>query len=331
MKWLRTLILRTSILRISILLILMGSTVAFAAEHGRMIRESTIFLSPDAKSSKLAKIERGREIVVLDHSQDWIHVEAILTEPKQQDEDDDTDSDERQRIVTGWILDKGIVLQSTPDGDKILFGEASDSEDEASERNARNGAAQDALHLYYGVFDLFPQSQLAGEGLFRAADIRWQLDKADVMRLPSAKEQDPHLRNQINEDLMHQVLKKFPGTKWADMAAFRMIDNKLCGDWQGTAKCPEKESEIYEKYVADHPQSPRAAEALYDAAWRQAAMIGIFKGDEDMKKSDQAKARAIDIAQKVAMQYPQSDYASRAETLLFLVQHDVSTWGSDPD
>lgn len=319
MKWLWTLIL------------LMCSTVAFAAEHGRMIREATIYLSPDLQSSKLAKIERGREIVVLDRSQNWVHVEAILIEAKQQDQDDDTDSDERHRIVTGWIQDKGIVLQSTPDGDKILLGEAIDSEDEASERNGRNGAAQDALHLYYGVFDLFPQSPLAGEGLFRAADIRWQLDKADVMRLPSAKEQDPHLRNQIDEDLMHQVIKKFPGTKWADMAAFRMIDNKLCGDWQGTAKCPEKESEIYEKYVADHPQSPKAAEALYDAAWRQAAMIGIYKGDEDMKKSDQAKARATDLAQKVATTYPQSDYAARAKTLLFLVQHDVSTWGSDPD
>jgi outer membrane protein assembly factor BamD (BamD/ComL family) len=309
---------------------LLFSTLALASEHGRMVREATIYISPDLQSSKLAKIERGREVVVLDTTPQWVHIEGFLTEPRQQDSDDDTDSPERQRIVSGWIEDKGIVKQSTPDGDKILFGEALDSEDQASQRNGRKGAAQDALHLYYGVYDLFPQSPLAGEGLFRAADIRWQLDRADVMSLPSAKEQDPNLRNQMDEDLMRQVVKKFPGSKWADMAAFRMIDNKLCGDWQGQAKCPTKEAEIYEKYANEHPQSPRAAEALYDAAWRQAALIGIYQGDDDAKKSAEAKAKATDLAQKVASQYPQTDWAARAKTLLFLVQHDVATWGSDP-
>jgi len=309
---------------------LLFSTLALASEHGRMVREATIYISPDLQSSKLAKIERGREVVVLDTTPQWVHIEGFLTEPRQQDSDDDTDSPERQRIVSGWIEDKGIVKQSTPDGDKILFGEALDSEDQASQRNGRKGAAQDALHLYYGMYDLFPQSPLAGEGLFRAADIRWQLDRADVMSLPSAKEQDPNLRNQMDEDLMRQVVKKFPGSKWADMAAFRMIDNKLCGDWQGQAKCPTKEAEIYEKYANEHPQSPRAAEALYDAAWRQAALIGIYQGDDDAKKSAEAKAKATDLAQKVASQYPQTDWAARAKTLLFLVQHDVATWGSDP-
>ena len=309
---------------------LLFSTLALASEHGRMVREATIYISPDLQSSKLAKIERGREVVVLDTTPQWVHIEGFLTEPRQQDSDDDTDSPERQRIVSGWIEDKGIVKQSTPDGDKILFGEALDSEDQASQRNGRKGAAQDALHLYYGMYDLFPQSPLAGEGLFRAADIRWQLDRADVISLPSAKEQDPNLRNQMDEDLMRQVVKKFPGSKWADMAAFRMIDNKLCGDWQGQAKCPTKEAEIYEKYANEHPQSPRAAEALYDAAWRQAALIGIYQGDDDAKKSAEAKAKATDLAQKVASQYPQTDWAARAKTLLFLVQHDVATWGSDP-
>ena len=69
------------------------------------------------------------------------------------------------------------------------------------------------------------------------------------------------------------LAKKFPNTKWADLAAFRMLDNKLCGDWLAQSKCPEMESALYEKYVAEHPQSPKAAEALYLAAWRQAALI----------------------------------------------------------
>jgi len=32
---------------------------------------------------------------------------------------------------------------------------------------------------------------------------------------------------------MKLVIKKFSGSKWADLAAFHLIDNKLCGDWQG--------------------------------------------------------------------------------------------------
>ena len=44
-------------------------------------------------------------------------------------------------------------------------------------------------------------------------------------------------------------------------AAYHLLDNKLCGDWQGESKCPEREAEVYEKYADEHPQSPVAAEA----------------------------------------------------------------------
>ena len=37
----------------------------------------------------------------------------------------------------------------------------------------------------------FPSSPLAGEALYRSADIRWQLDKTDVMSKPSARETGP--------------------------------------------------------------------------------------------------------------------------------------------
>ena len=53
-------------------------------------------------------------------------------------EDPDT---QVERNVTGWVKDQGIILPSTPDGDKILFGEAIDSEMEASKRDGRRGAA----------------------------------------------------------------------------------------------------------------------------------------------------------------------------------------------
>src|SRR6266853_254636 len=127
---------------------------------------------------------------------------------------------------------------------------------------------------------------------------------------------------------MKLVIKKFPGTKWADLASFHLIDNKLCGDWQGASKCPEKEAEIYEKYANDHSQSPAAAEALYDAASRKAALIEIYKTEEQPKKSEQAKNLAISLAQQLISKYPQSDWSSRGQTLLFLVQQGVPTYGN---
>ena len=174
-------------------------------------------------------------------------------------------------------LDSGAVWADTPNGDRILFGAAADSEEEASRRHGRRGADQDALRLYRRIFDLFPGSPLAGEGLYRAADIKWQLEKSDVMTRPSAREKDPNLRQGMDEQSMKQVIKKFPGTKWAELAAFHLLDNKLCGDWQGSSKCPDKEAEMYEKYVKEHPQSPSAPEALYYATSRRAALVEITR------------------------------------------------------
>src|SRR6266496_5663016 len=203
------------------------------------IRVAGLYLSPDASSTKLADIDRGREVIYLETSGDWIHVEANLTE---------------QRTVTGWTPSKGLIQSTTPNGDKILFGEAVDAEDQASQRNGRRYAAQDAMRLYGEIVELFPKSELAAEGMYRSADIRWQLEKSDVMSLPSAHEQDAYLRKGMNEDYFKKLIKKFPGTKWAYLATFHFIDNKLCGDWQGQSKCPAKEAETYENYVKDYPQ-----------------------------------------------------------------------------
>ncbi len=282
-------------------------------ERGAVVRVAQVYLSPDTSSAKLAEMDRGREIIVLETSREWAHVQANLTE---------------ERTITGWVLDKGVVRTSTPNGDKILFGEAVDSEDQASRRHGRNGAAQDAMRLYYRVADYFPTSPLAGEAMYRSADIRWQLEKADVSSRPSSREREAFLREGMEEKYMKEVIKKFPGTKWADLAAFHLIDNKLCGDWQGSSKCPVKESEIYEKYVTEHPQSPAVGEALYDAAWRWSALIEIYKTEEEPKKSEEARGRAVALAQKAASQTTSVDWGARAQRLLYLMEQGIPTYGN---
>ena len=319
-------------LAVLVLATIFSTTSAFSqAQRGTLVHEESIRVSHSPDTAKLGTAGRGHEVVILDSSRDWTHVEAILTDPRKEADADQDDEELQGKTISGWISSKALVTTSTPNGDKIVFGEAANSEDEASRRRGRRDAAQDAMRLYYRVYDLFPTSPLAAEGLYRAADIRWQIDRSDVMTRPSARERDAYMRGQISEDWMKLVMKKFPGTKWADLAAFHLIENKLCGDWQGASKCPEKEADMYEKYAKEHEQSPAAPEALYQAAWRQSALIEIFKTEANQKKSDAAKGRALDLAQKIVSQNSQSEWALRAQTLIYYIQQGVPTYGNAGD
>jgi len=316
----------------AIFLATLALTTGFAAaqaQRGTLVHEESIRVSPAADAAKLGTAGRGHELIIIEFGHDWTHVEAILREPNKDADEDDPES--QGKTITGWISSKALVNQATPNGDKIVFGEAADSEDQASRRRGRRDAAQDAMRLYYRVYDLFPTSPLAAEGLYRAADIRWQMERSDVLTRPSAREREAYMRGQINEEWMKLVMKKFSGTKWADLAAFHLIENKLCGDWQSASKCPEKEAEMYEKYAKEHEQSPAAPEALYDAAWRHSALIEIYKTEANQKKSEEAKSRALALAQKVVSQYAQSDWSTRAQMLIFYVQQGVPTYGNASD
>src|SRR5882672_5575705 len=155
------------------LLLLPAFASAATYDRGAMIRAAVIYVSPDTKSAKLGQIERGQELVVLESSREWLHITAELGEEK---------------TVSGWILGKGVIRASTPNGDRILYGEAIDSEDQASKRGGRKGAGQDATRLYYRTSEYFPNSPLAAEALYRAADDKWQIEKEDVMSRPSARD-----------------------------------------------------------------------------------------------------------------------------------------------
>jgi hypothetical protein len=300
------------------------SSAAMAVERGTVIRKAVIYVAPDVTSAKLATADRGREAVILERTPGWVHVIATLMDAPYNPDPEVS----RERNVTGWILEKGYISDQTARGDEILFGEAADSEDEASRSHGRKGAAADARRLYYRVFELFPKSPLAGEALYRAADIQWQLDKEDMQSRSSYKTLSPGDRMPIDEQSMRLVHKKFPGTKWADMAAFEMLDNRLCNDWAGSSKCPEKEAEMYEKYAAEHPSSPKAAEALYNAAYRWAAAMTIYTGEGQSKKIPDAQKRATADAQKAIEKNASPEWNARAQRILYMVEKNVPVYGT---
>jgi outer membrane protein assembly factor BamD (BamD/ComL family) len=306
------------------------TTFAFAdALRGTLVSEETLHISPDKESATIGEAGRGHELIILDTSRDWVHVEAILRVPNR--DEDATEEEQEGKTITGWVPAKALVTSTTQDGDRIIFGEAADSEDQASRRHGRRDAAQDALRLYYRLYDLMPTSPLAAEALYRAADIRWQLERSDVMTRPSARQRESYMRGQMREEWMKLVIKKYPGTKWADLSAFRLLENKLCGEWEGIAKCPDKEADLYENYVKEHPQSPAAPEALYEAAWRRAALIEIYKTEPNQKKAAESKDRALALAQRLVSQYGQSDWALRTERLIFYIQQGIPTYGNTGD
>ena len=304
---------------------LVCSVSALATERGVMMREGIIYISPDTSSAKLSNIGRGREVAVIERTPGWVHVVGTVDVTSSIEFGEEQQND---RNITGWIIDKGVITTQTVDGDKILFGEAFDSEMEASRRGGRRGAAQDAMRIYARIAEYFPASPLAAESAYRAADIRWQIEAEDAATRPSAKMRDPALRYQMDEERMKRVIKKYPGTKWADLAAYRLIENKLCGDWEAAAKCPEMEAQLYMKYAEDHPQSPKAPEALYKAAWRYSALIVIYKTANQAKKADDSAGRALGVAKKLMSQYANdTDWSDRAERLIYMVQNNIPTWG----
>jgi hypothetical protein len=306
------------------LLVLLPFTASLAAdkEGGTVIREASMYISPDATSQRVATLTRGRNVPLITgrstiEGKAWVHVLAVvdagLTSIKE---------------VSGWLDAKLLITNTMPNGDQIIYGEAVDSEKQAEQRGGRKHAAEDAMRLYYRLYEYFPGSPLAGESLWRAADIRWQLEKSGVMLRPSSQEVSPDLRTQIDDESMKEVIKKFPHTKWADLAAYDMIDNKLCGDWKGEAECPEKEADIYEKYAREHPQSPKAAEALYNAAWRQAALVDIQNGNHHSDKAERARKKALELAQDVVTRFPEGDWKPRAATLTYALQQKITVYGN---
>ena len=224
-----------------------------AGPRATALRITWLYISPDTGAQKVDRLQIGREMVVAEKSGPWMRVYANTDIEEDRSPDaPEFGSDETPPPISGWIQAKGIVEESTPNGDQIVMGAAANQEALASDPRGPANAAQSARLLYRRVVEMFPNSPLAPEAAWRAGDIQWQLEKADAASRPSAKEKQPWMREQMDEDALKKVIKYYPRSRWAALAAFDLIDNKLCGDWQGATQCPEKEADDYEKYADEY-------------------------------------------------------------------------------
>jgi hypothetical protein len=305
------------------------------AARATVLHDANVYVAADADAQKISLVTPGHEVVILERNGPWVKVFANTDINDDANEDDhnkpEFGDDANVTPASGWIRDKGIVGPPLASGDAILFGSAANFEEEAEHPHAPKGAAGSAHLLYKRVAEYFPDSPLAPEAAWRAADIRWQLDKLDISTLPSAKEQEAYLRPQLYEGEMKKVIKNYSGSKFAALAAYDLLDNKLCGDWQGLPKCPEMETGLYQKYAQQYPDGPKAAEALYNAVYRQGVVVTMYNVQEDRKRAQAAAQRTQALAQELKERYPKTDFAARGDSIAFRVAQGIPIFGSDRD
>ncbi|HEY1804223.1 MAG TPA: hypothetical protein VGG45_07050 [Terracidiphilus sp.] len=304
-----------------------------AGPRATALRITPLYISPDTGSARVTKVDIGREMVVVEKNGSWLKV-FVNTDIEEQQSDRDTPmvgEDQAPAPITGWMEAKGVVEETTANGDQILMGAAANQEGLASNPRGPANAAESARLLYRRVAEMFPNSPLAPEAAWRAADIQWQVEKADASTLSSAKQRDPIYRMGMNEDPLRKVIKFYPRTRWAAFAAYDLIDNKLCGDWQGSTECPEKEADLYVKYAGEYPDGPRTAQALYDAVYRFAVLKDMYDAGGDDKKSENAHNQARAVAAQLKAHFADSDYCLRAAALVYKLDEGVPVYGIERD
>jgi hypothetical protein len=303
-----------------------------AGPRATALRIGWLYITPSTSAQKVDKVQIGREMVVAEKAGSWMRIYANTDiEEQQSDRDEPMVGDDQNSTppISGWIEAKGIVEETTPNGDAILMGAAANMEAEASDPRGAANAAQSARLLYRRLVEMFPNSPLVPEAMWRAADIEWQIGRADAASLPSAHEKSPYFRQGMDEDALRKVIRYYPKTKWAALAAFDLIDNKLCGDWQGSEQCPAKESEIYIKYADEYPDGPRTPRALYEAVYRLAALADMYAADGNDRKRGDAREQARTVAAQLKAHFPDSDYTYRAGALVYKLDEGVPVFGID--
>jgi hypothetical protein len=302
-----------------------------AGPRATALQVTWLYVTPDLSAQKLTRVQIGREMVVAERSGPWLRVYANtdIEEDRSRDQPIFGDASDTPPPISGWIQAKGVIEDTTPNGDQILMGAAANQEALALDPRGPQNAAQSARLLYRRLAEMFPNSPLAGQAAWRAADIQWQIQKADLGTLPSSHSSDPALREQMDESRLKDVVKYFPHTRWADLAAFDLLDNKLCGDWQGLTKCPEREAKIYEKYADEHPDGPRTARALYEAAYREAVLADMFHTSGDDHKSQDARQEAQRLADALKAKFSDSDFTWRAAALVYKLDQGIPVYGID--
>src|SRR5260370_15586781 len=126
------------------LLALLPFMAAFAAdqERGTVVRETSMYLSPDANSQRVATVTRGRDVpLIIERStiggKSWVHVLAVVDVAELQ-----------VKKVSGWLDARLLITNAMPNGHQIIYGEPGCLAHQAAMRRGRK-QADEVLQLPY--------------------------------------------------------------------------------------------------------------------------------------------------------------------------------------
>lgn len=269
------------------------------------LREGKLFLKPDTSSAVVGEVRPGDSVAIFERSPGFARVFVK---------------------ASGWMVDKGMVALSDAKAPAVIFGAATQLQNKAESGPGETQTAKDAARLYFQVYENFPQNPLAAEALYRAADIKWQLDSADLPLV-----HDPTDRQFPDDHWLNKVKSQYSGTPWAARAAYILLQKHFtCGEWVEKPGCIQKEINVYRDYLHDYPKSPLAAEAAYQIVYRDGAAWSVYAADgpqHDAGKAEQYARETQEQAAAVASQYPGTDWAAQAQLIAFEVNQGVPVYG----
>lgn len=270
------------------------------------VHRETIYIGPDTSSAVVGTVQPGQNVVIQRLAHGYAQVFA----------------GQNGTGRSGWMLNRGLVLLSAPHAAEILFGAAADLQQRAEQYSGEQAAAKNAARLYYRVYERFPQSFRAAEALYRAADITWQLDMADLPATGNnADYQLPSTR------LLHEVIEKFPKTPWAARADYLHVREQMtCSDWAAKPKCLGKEIGRLRGYWKKYPDGPLAAEAAYGILYREAAGVHLYSQPGPHHNAGKARdyeREAFNAIADLQRRWPRSDWAARAALIAYDLRQGI--------
>ena len=163
-----------------------------AGPRATALRVTVLYVQADTSSQRVDRVQIGREMVVAEKSGAWLRVYANTDTPEIREKDaPEFGTDDTPPPISGWMQAKGIVIEDTPNGDQILMGEAANQESLASDPRGPGQCGSERAAALSAAGEMFPNSPLAPEAAWRAADIQWQMQKHDASTRPSAQRERP--------------------------------------------------------------------------------------------------------------------------------------------
>ena len=137
--------------------------VAFAqAQRGTLVHEETIRVSPSADTAKLGEAGRGHELIIIETSRDWTHVEAILREPRKDADEDDPGP--KVRPSPDGSTAKPSSVGARPAAPRLFSARPPTPKTTASHHHGRHDTTQDAIRFAASAYFVFGFERGGGGG-----------------------------------------------------------------------------------------------------------------------------------------------------------------------